>query len=146
MRCLKKNKQNLYYALLIGETPEYELDEYGNKKIAYVEDGVTYYVETGTKLLLYSAPVAFEGNIALSGSDVIRQEFGVSDERYEAVLVQNKGELPITETSLLWYQTPPQTKIIDEKTYADDATADYKVLKVIPSLNNDRYILSKVVK
>ena len=81
MRCLKKNKQNLYYALLIGETPEYELDEYGNKKIAYVEDGVTYYVETGTKLLLYSAPVAFEGNIALSGSDVIRQEFGVSDER-----------------------------------------------------------------
>ena len=146
MRCLKKNKQNLYYALLIGETPEYELDEYGNKKIAYVEDGVTYYVETGTKLLLYSAPVAFEGNIALSGSDVIRQEFGVSDERYEAVLVQNKGELPITETSLLWYQTPPQTKIIDEKTYADDSTADYKVLKVIPSLNNDRYILSKVVK
>ena len=64
----------------------------------------------------------------------------------EAVLVQNKGELPITETSLLWYQTPPQTKIIDEKTYADDSTADYKVLKVIPSLNNDRYILSKVVK
>ena len=146
MRCLKKNKQKLYYALLVGTTPEYELDEHGEKKIAYVEDGVTYYVETGVNLLLYSKPVAFDGNIALSGSDVIRQEFGVSDERYEAVLVQNKGELPITETSLLWYQTPPKTKVINNTTYADDATADYKVLRVIPSLNNDRYILAKVVK
>jgi len=146
MRCLKKNKQKLYYALLVGQTPEYELDEHGNKKIAYIEDGVTYYVETGVNLLLYSEPVEFQGNIALSGSDVIRQEFGVSDERYEAVLVQNKGELPITETSLLWYQTAPQTKIIDDKKYADDSTADYKVLRIIPSLNNDRFILAKVVK
>ena len=146
MRCLKRNKQKLYYSLLVGTVPEYELDENGDKVVAYVEDGVTYYAETGTKLPLYSEPVEFYGNIALSGSDVIRQEFGVNDEHYEAVLVQNKGELPITETSLLWYQTTPETKIIEGQTYADDATADYKVLRIIPSLNNDRYILSKVVK
>lgn len=148
MRCLKKNKQNLYYAVLIGTIPEYEYDEHGDKIVDYVdsETGEVYYVETGVQLKVYSNPVVFMGNIALSGSDVTRQEFGVSDDRYEAVLVTNKGQLPITETSLLWYQTTPATKVLDGVTYADDTTADYKVLKVVPSLNNDRYILAKVVK
>ena len=146
MRCLNKNKQKLYYALLVGESPNYVLDEHGNKIVDFVSGGVTYYKESGSKILLYSAPVAFDGNIALSGSDVTRQEFGISEDKYEAVLVTNKGLLPITETSLLWYQTTPSTKVIDTKTYADDATADYKVLRVIPSLNGDRYILAKVVK
>ena len=146
MRCLKRNKQKLYYALLVGTIPEYEYDEQGNKIVDYVDEGVTYYVETGTTIKVYSEPVEFKGNIALSGSDVTRQEFGVSDDRYEAVLVTNKNQLPITETSLLWYQTTPSTKTIEGVTYADDATADYRVLKVIPSLNNDRYILAKVVK
>lgn len=146
MRCLLKNKQTLYCALLEGTIPEYEYDEHGNKIVDYVDDDVTYYVETGSQIKVYSEPVRFEGNIALSGSDVTRQEFGVSDDRYEAVLVTNKGQLPITETSLLWYQTTPRTKVIDGVTYADDATADYRVLRVVPSLNNDRYILAKVVK
>ena len=146
MRCLKKNKQKLYYSLLIGESPNYVLDEHGQKIVDYESGGVTYYKETGTKVLIYSEPVMFDGNIALSGSDVTRQEFGVSDDRYEAVLVTNKNLLPITETSLLWYQTEPQTKNINGGICADDTTADYKVLRVIPSLNNDRYILAKVVK
>lgn len=142
MRCLLKNKQKLYYALFLRKEPEYELDDKGNRII----DDEGNYIETGVPLLLYDEPVVFEGNIALSGSDVSRQEFGVSEERYEAVLVTNKGQLPITETSLLWYQTEPQTKVIEGVTYADDTTADYRVLKVVPSLNNDRYILDKVVK
>jgi hypothetical protein len=57
-----------------------------------------------------------------------------------------KGEIPISETSLIWFQTPPTTKVIEGITYADDSTADYRVLKVSPSLNVDRYILDKVVK
>ena len=146
MRCLKKNKQKLYYALLVGSVPEYQLDKNGNKIVDYESGGVTYYMETGVDDPLYSVAVAFEGNISLGGSDVTRQEYGISEDKYEAVLVTNKGQLPITETSLLWYQTTPTTKTVDQKTYADDSTADYKVLKVIPSLNNDRYILAKVVK
>lgn len=148
MRCLNKNKQKLYYALLTDEVPIYELDDQGNKIVDYTDPvtGDVYYVETGVKEPLYSQAVAFNGNIALSGSDVSRQEFGISDDKYEAVLVVTKGLLPITETSLLWYQTTPTTKIVDEKTYANEATADYKVLKIIPSLNVDRYILAKVVK
>lgn len=148
MRCLKKNKQKLYYALLQGTIPEYETDENGDKVIDYTdtETGEVHYVETGVNIPLYSVAIVFEGNIALSGSDLMRQEFGISDEHYEAVLVTNKGQLPITETSLLWYQTTPTTKEIEGVTYADDATADYRVLRIVPSLNNDRYILAKVVK
>lgn len=148
MRCLNKNKQKLYYALLVGTTPEYQLDDQGNKIVDYTDPqtGEVYYVETGVDIPLYSEAVSFNGNISFGGSDVTRLEYGIADDKYEAVLVVNKGLLPITETSLLWYQTTPTTKTIDEKKYAEDSTADYKVLKIIPSLNNDRYILAKVVK
>lgn len=148
MRCLYRNKQTIYYALLLGTTPEYKLDENGNKIVDYVdpETGETYYVETGTKIPLYSPAVEFKGNIAFAGADLLRQEFGISDEHYEAVLVLDKDEIPITETSLIWYQTSPAEKIIDDVKYADDSTADYRVLRSVPSLNNDRFILAKVVK
>lgn len=147
MRCLLKNKQKMYYALLLGEVPIYDVDEHGNK-ITWVDEetGETHYVESGSTMKLYSEPVLFEGNIAMSGSDVTRVEFGVSEAKYEAVLVMTKGEIPITETSLIWFQTTPATKQYDGNTYADDSTADYRVLKVSPSLNVDRYILDKVVK
>ena len=148
MRCLLKNKQTIYYALLIGTHPQYKLDKNGNKIVDYVDEktGKTYYVETGTKEPLYSKAVEFKGNIAFAGADLLRQEFGISDENYEAVLVLNKNQIPITETSLIWYQTTPTTKTIDGVEYADDSIADYRVLRSIPSLNNDRYILAKVVK
>lgn len=148
MRCLKKNKQTIYYALLIDTVPVYKLDSNGNKIVDYVDEetGETYYVETGVKMPLYSPAVMFKGNIAFAGADLLRQEYGISDERYEAVLVLNEGQIPINETSLIWYETTPGTKIIDGVEYADDSTADYRVLKPVPSINNDRYILGKVVK
>jgi len=148
MRTLLRNKQTLYYALLDGTLPEYELDSEGNKIVDYVDEetGETYYVETGTNKPVYSPAVEFKGNIAFAGADLLRQEYGISDENYEAVLVLNKNEIPITETSLIWYQTKPGTKVIDDVEYADDATADYRVLRSVPSLNNDRFILAKVVK
>jgi len=148
MRCLKKNKQKMYYSLLVGTVPIYALDAQGNKIVDYTDPitGTVFYRETGSKQTLYTEPVRFYGNIAMSGSDVDRKEFGISEAKYEAVLVMNKGEIPISETSLIWFQTEPQTKIVDGTTYADDSTADYRVLKVSPSLNVDRYILDKVVK
>ena len=148
MRCLLRNKQTIYYALLIGTIPVYKRDSDGNKIIDYVDEetGETYYVETGTKIPLYSPAVEFKGNIAFAGADLLRQEFGISDEHYEAVLVLNKDEIPLKDTSLIWYQTTPTTKEIDGVEYADDSTADYRVLRSVPSLNNDRFILAKVVK
>ena len=134
----------MYYSLLLGEFPVYELDSNGNKIVDWTDGTNTYYRETGDKQYLYSNPVAFEGNIAMSGSSVDRVEFGIDEARYQAVLVVDG--LPLTETSLIWFQTTPVTKTIDEKTYADESSADYRVLKVSPSLNVNRYILGKVVK
>ena len=79
MRCQLINKQKLYYALLVGTEFESELDEHGNKIVDYIEDGVTYYVETGVTRPLYSQAVEFKGNIAFAGADLLRQEFGISD-------------------------------------------------------------------
>lgn len=148
MRCLYKNKQKLYYALLVGTETHYKLDKDGNKIVDYVDEetGETYYIETGVKTPLYSPAVEFRGNIAIVGADLIRNDYGISDENCEAVLVLNKNQIPIKETSLIWYQTEPGIKRVDGIEYADDSTADYRVLKPFPSINNDRYTLAKVVK
>lgn len=148
MRTQLRNKQRLYYALLVDTIPQYDFDDEGNKIVDYVDEetGETYYVESGTRTPVYSTPVEFRGNIAFAGADLLRQEYGISDENYEAVLVLNKNEIPLQDTSLIWYQSDPGTKIVDSVEYADDSTADYRVLKSVPSLNNDRFILAKVVK
>lgn len=148
MRTQLRNKQRLYYALLVDTIPQYDLDDEGNKIVDYVDEetGETYYVESGTRTPVYSTPVEFRGNIAFAGADLLRQEYGISDENYEAVLVLNKNEIPLQDTSLIWYQSDPGTKIVNSVEYADDSTADYRVLKSVPSLNNDRFILAKVVK
>lgn len=147
MRCLNRNKQKMYYSLLLGETVKYARDANGNKIVDWTDSqGIPHYRETGTKSLLYSEPIEFKGNIAMSGGDVDRTEFGVDMAKYEAVLVTNKDSVPLTETSILWYKTTPVTYKIDDKTYADASSADYKVLKISPSLNVDRFILDKVVK
>lgn len=148
MRCLNKNKQKMYYSLLIGEAVNYAKDANGNKIVEWTDTqtGEVHYRETGTKKLVYSEPVPFKGNIAMSGGDVDRAEFGVDMNKYEAVLVTNKNYIPISETSILWYKTKPVTYVEDDVTYAVASSADYKVLKVSPSLNVDRYILDKVVK
>ena len=148
MRTQLRNKQRLYYALLVDTIPQYDLDDEGNKIVDYVDEetGETYYVESGTRTPVYSTPVEFRGNIAFAGADLLRQEYGISDENYEAVLVLNKNEIPLQDTSLIWYQSDPGTKIVNDVEYADDSTADYRVLKSVPSLNNDRFILAKVVK
>ena len=136
MRCLKRNKQKMYYALY-GESAESTTGE------TIVIDGETVNVEYGETTQTYSLPVAFEGNIAFTGGEVFETEYGIDLSKYSAVLVMNKGEIPIDEHSLIWYKTTPNT--IDDK-YADPATADFKVVKLVPSLNVDKYLLQRIEK
>ena len=135
MRTLKKNKQNLYYANQDREVPIYE--EYED------EDGNTYPIDTGETRLVYGEPIPFRGNIAMSGGEVEAQEFGLDISAYEAILVLSKNTLPITETSLIWYENAPQ---IGADGFVDEFSADYKIVKISPSLNYDKFVLKKVVK
>lgn len=135
MRTLNKNKQRLFYANQDKIVPIYE--EYTD------EDGNTYPLDTGETKLIYGEPVLFKGNIAMSGGEAEAQEFGLNLADYEAVLLVGKNTLPITESSLIWHTTEP-TKDSDGNT--NEYSADYRIVKISPSLNFDKYVLKKVVK
>lgn len=135
MRTLNKNAQKMYYANQDRLVPIYE--EYTD------EDGNTYPLDTGETKLVYGEPVEFKGNIAMSGGEAEAQEFGLNLSDYSAILLVSKNALPITETSLIWHTTEP-TKDSDGNT--DEYSADYRIVKISPSLNFDKYVLKKVVK
>lgn len=131
MMTLDINKQKMYYATLVDTIQEEYIDEDGNR------------YPTGEPKNIYSEPVEFYGNIAMSGGEAEAVEFGLNLADYEAVLLLGKNTLPITETSLIWHVTEP-TKGIDGNT--DEYSADYRIVKISPSLNFDKYVLKKVVK
>jgi hypothetical protein len=143
MMTLNQNKQKLYYALLDNVVPIYETDDDGN--IIYYEDeeGNRIPLETGDTKIIYSKPVEFYGNIAMSGGEVEVQEFGLNLADYEAILVLGKNTLPLTETSLIWQNTKPK---FNQDETLDENSADYKIVKINSSNNYDKYVLSRVVK
>ena len=147
MRTLDKNKTQLWYALHRDSEPIYKLDEHGNKIVVYTDTSkdppTEYYEKVGATAEGYSEPVEFLGNIAFAGSgEAETTEFGVSLAEYEADVTVSKDLLPIDETSLIWTHTP----LTDGDGYAVEGDADYRVLKVKPSLNECRYLLAKVQK
>jgi hypothetical protein len=78
-----------------------------------------------------------------SSGEVEIQEFGQSQADYSAILVVDKDYIPLTETSLIWFENEPK-KDIDGNT--DEFSADYRIVKISPSLNVTKYALQKVVK
>lgn len=144
MRLLEKNKQNLKYALQVGEVPVYERDEDGN--IIYIEvDGQKVPVETGETEPGYSNPIDFRGNIAMSGGEAEAKSFGVDISEYDAIILMEKNRIPIDETSLIWHTS--KVRYIDEQnTIVDRKSADYSIKRVQPSLNFTRYLLKRIVK
>lgn len=143
MMTLNQNKQKLYYALLDNVVPIYETDEDGNIIYYEDEDGNKIPLETGDTKIIYSKPIEFYGNIAMSGGEVEVQEFGLNLADYEAILILGKNTLPITETSLIWQNTEPR---FNNDGTVDENSADYKIVKINSSKNYDKYVLSKVVK
>lgn len=144
MRLVRRNAQKMHYSLYNGSEPGYVLDENGDKIISYIdEEGNIYYEETGEMQSVYATPVEFFGNITMSGGESDAVEYGIDLSQYSAVLVTEKGSIPVTETSIIWFETEP---ITNESGNADEHSADYKIVKVSPSLNYDKYILQKNVK
>ena len=146
MRTLQKNKQKLYYALFKGEEDEYVFNENGQKIVDYTdEDGNDYYRVTGNKVPTYFEPVIFYGNISMSGGEISTQEYGIDVSGYDALLVLDKNEVPLEETSLVWFENEPQFKDT-EKTIVDGNKADYRVLAIKPSLNQLKVLLGRITK
>lgn len=162
MRTLRKNTQRMYYALQIGEVPIYNRDEEGN--ILYYEDGegnkIPY--ETGETQIIYGTPQEFDANIAESGGEAEAQTFGLSVADYEAVALYEKSAYPIVIGALVWRDSEPKCEYDHEvpfeiendngeketvySTVPDEFSADFRVIKVISSLNFDKAILKAIVK
>lgn len=133
MRTLKKNKQIVYYAL----KTEKEAEESEEKIIV---DGVEVSVDEGDYRIWYSIPEEFSANISFSSGDTQDVEFGLDISGYDAIIVTDLKALPITETSLIWFETEPPTS------QSDGATADYSVVAVRNTLNQTKIILKRRVK
>lgn len=135
MMMLNRNKQKMYYALYGKEVPIYEY---------YIDsDGNEIPLETGETKIVYENPIEFLGNISLSGGESEAVEFGLNLADYEAILVVAKNTLPINETSRIWHNTEPT---YNEDGTVNESSADYKVVKVSPSLTVDKFVLKKIVK
>ena len=142
MRDIRRNQQSLYYALFKEEVPEYKRDKDGNLIIDGYDGIDPIYRETGRTIPKYYDPVKFKSSISFGGSEVDLTPYGISNGDYDATLVLRKGIIPVEETSLIWYETEPV--FIDGE--VDSASADFRVVKIVPSLNEKRYVLKRIVK
>ena len=153
MRTSRKNKDELKYSLQGDTFPIYETDAQGN--VVYEEiDNVNVPVETGDDFVGYLTPVDFTGSLAYYTGWNYPGVWGVTLGNADAILLMDKGEIPITETSVIWHKSPVKYKTVqvyDEtlnqmttKQVVDADSADFKVSRVIPSLNQVRYVLKGI--
>lgn len=144
MRTVNKNKQRLKYALYKGvAVPEVMRDRNGEPMVD--DDGNFIYDDTSTSDILYEKPVDFFGNIAFSkgSGEAESVAFGVSLADYDSTLVMKLGEIPIDETSIIFKDSVPE---YDASGSLKRDSADFTVVKVMPSLNMVTYLLKRIVK
>lgn len=123
MRTLARNKIRIYYANYRDKTPL--KDEYGNL--------------TGEYEVTYENPVAVMANVSAARGESTTRQFG-EDVSYDRIIILDDPTFPITETSILWIDTPPECKP-DGTT---ETPYDYIVKQVAPSLNSVSIAVSKV--
>ena len=123
MRLLNRNKQPLWYANFTGRTEL--IDEWGNS--------------TGQHELIYTNPTRVEWNVNIVGSDYEVEMFGV-DAVDTIVMVVRNGDLPLTETSILWYDVTPNIK----QDGTTNTPHNYRIIGIRKSLNFTKVYAKKV--
>lgn len=141
MRMTKQNMIPMKYALLNDSIPIYQTDSSGN--IIYDNvDGELIPRDTGKLRDRYDAPVDFFANVNFSGQSEVRYTaYGVSRSQFDAIFYTKKGELPIDETSIIFVNAEP---MFDSDGYTLLESADYRVVRVVPSLNYTTYLIRNV--
>jgi len=137
MRTLKQNEQTLYYANYKGEIPIYATDDDGNILTTNVDGKEEYVVDSYVQG--YENPIEFKANISFNSGETIMAEYGLNESQYNAIINATKGKLPFNEQTLIWHTSEPKYDsgvIIPE-------SADYRVIAIKTSLNEERFILKK---
>lgn len=124
MRDLKRNQRKMYYSL-------------------YVEQGNDSDFDVLDTVAKYSAPVEFKASLTAGKSDSDNSPFG-KDISYDRIISTVNKDLPITETSLIWYGTEP---VLSEDGSADPSSADYKVAAaLLDGLDGIRIAIKRIAK
>ena len=135
-----KNKTELKYSLFSEKQTVYLTDDNGD----FIRDDDGNLIDTGDTVNGYSDPVPFNGTLAFAGGEAEAKSYGISVDAYDSRLLMLNGEIPITETSLIFYKdtepTYKATGILDER------SADFRVVKIAPSKLYKVYLLKRVEK
>lgn len=107
MRNLRKNLRTMWYATY-------------KDKIEIKDENGDF---TGEYRVGYSGPIKFKASLSAGRGDAERDIFGINVD-FTRTISTVDTELPITETSLVWYETEP--KLLADGT-ADGDSADYTV-------------------
>lgn len=140
MRSLNKNQQAFRYSTYADQVVIYQRDE--NGEIVYDEIDGELYPRIIAEKAGYNNPVSFYANISAAKGSSDSEVFGVSLD-YTKTISTTDMTLPISETSLIWFETEP---IIKDDGTVDESTADYAVVAVARSLNNVVYAIKKRAK
>lgn len=160
MRQLRKNQRILYYASYSGTNPVYAMTEENmsteENKCLLTEDGkylignVPLTTEADGEIVAvvdaykdkYTAPAVFKANISFDSGETRLGEYGLNPSDYNAVISAEKGKLPFDERTLIWFQSELE---YDEYGDIKPETADYRVIAIKTSLNEERFLLKKRV-
>ena len=124
MRDLRRNQRKMYYSLYMEQENDSDFDV----------------LDTVAK---YSAPVEFKAGLSSGKSDSDDSPFG-KDISYDRIISTVNKNLPITETSLIWYETKP---VLLEDGSADPSSADYKVAAMtLDGLDGIRIAIKRIAK
>lgn len=124
MRDLRRNQRKMYYSLYIEQENDSEFDT----------------LDTVAK---YSKPIEFKASLSVGQSDADDSPFG-KDISYDRIISTVNKSLPITETSLIWYETKP---VLLEDGSADPNSADYKVAAMpLDGLDGIRIAIKRIAK
>lgn len=140
MRSLKKNQQNLWYSTYADQITEYYRDSGGN--IIYDEIDGEQIPRIKCERAGYNNPVSFYANISAGKGTSQEEVFGVSLD-YTKTISTTDMDLPISETSLIWFETEPT---YNADGTVNEASADYSVAAIARSLNNVVYALKRRAK
>lgn len=150
MRTALKNKQVLKYTLLEDASENFTHTDIDGSTATIEIDGVVYDVDTGVPHSVWSEPVEFIGNIQPVGTESYargnkaKYEFyGINVADYDALLLMNRGEIPLREGSYLWH-TSAVGRLSDGS--VDVNSADYIVGRAAESQNIALYLLNGVSK
>lgn len=158
MKQLSQNKQKMFFSVP-KDNIIYDSD--GNKIINHLGDylardldgnivytsynGVEYPVLSETKDN-YCPPEIFYANISFNSGETVQAEFGLDTSDYDAIISADKGYYPFntfTEQTLIWHESVPK---IDDYGQAIIESAEYRIVAIKTSLNEQRFILKKRVE